>query len=113
MELAPKLVSVSEGGVPSALEAVPESLSRLAEMDRVSEEEGEYGVSDKPGGGGDFLGSKTGPWQREGRSYSATQCSMQDLSSLTRNGTHAPCSGSSLNHRATREVPRENLYYQL
>ena len=32
--------------------------------------------------------------------------SMQDLSSLTRNWTHAPCSGSqSLNHWTTREVP--------
>lgn len=58
MELAPKQVSVSEGGVPSALEAVPESLRRLAEMDRVSEEEGEYGVSDKPGEGEDFLSSQ-------------------------------------------------------
>lgn len=27
-------------------------------MDRVSEEEGEYGVSDKPGGGRNFLSSQ-------------------------------------------------------
>ena len=58
LELAPKQVSVSEGGVPRALEAVPESLRRLSEMDRVSEEEGEYGVSDKPGGGRNFLSSQ-------------------------------------------------------
>ena len=37
----------------------------------------------------------------------ATPCNLWDLSSLTRDWTHAPCSGSAQNpsHRTTREVP--------
>ena len=30
---------------------------------------------------------------------------MQDLSSLNRDQTHASCSGSSLTHQTTKEVP--------
>ena len=42
--------------------------------------------------------------------FLAMLCSMKDLSSLTRDQTHAPCSESrSLNHYTTREVPPQLL----
>ena len=37
--------------------------------------------------------------------FLATACGMQDLSSLNRDQTHASCSGSSLTHQTTKEVP--------
>ena len=40
----------------------------------------------------------------------AIACGMQDRSSLSRDQTHASCSGSSLNHRTTKEVPDPHLF---
>ena len=42
---------------------------------------------------------------------SAVQGGMRDLSSLTRDGTHAPCSGSTVLTMTAREVPERHLIY--